>query len=446
MAEIFYFFSLFAILTGRMLFGKWFNHLTIYFVIWAGMIFFYELRLMAYYDLSTHVWLVVYSGSLSFYFGSVLYPIFKKIHSEKELINKDSKSGIFDELVSNDKLLSGIIICLGFIGLFAAIHHWYILVTKFGGLPQVFINFNSIYRLRVENKIEGIIPYIFISSYVAVFFAGIKVAKEGKISFLSMLPFIGVFLKEFANVARAGILLSFIMFASTMIISSYIIKKKNGTPRQSFFRVKNIIVFAVLISVSIGAAGAVRSLRGSIESFNASGAQLREFRDNFFLTPSLYLYLSSHIGVLNMYFIKPPKEDPLFGEVILYTLYNALAKLDITPQANLYDAGYFIPMWTNTSTVYKQVHEDFGDVGVLVAPFIVGFLCSYFLLRFLLFHRLNSLILLTFFYIGVAFSFLGPVTKLTTWSISLIVLIIISWLLSFWRRFSSFLTQYQMQI
>lgn len=425
MAELFYLLALLSVFASKTLLGKWFNHISIYFVIWAGMIYFYELRFMAYFDLSPYLWGVVFSGSLSFLFGAALYPLLLKVHPIPEKIPNDKLKASYLEFFTDDKLLSRLILWFSLIGLAAALHHWWILISKFGSLQNIFINFNTIYRMRLENQIEGIIPYIYVASYAGVLFGGIKVAKDGNVSFLSLLPFFGVIIKEMANVARAGILFAFILFICSIFFSRFAIEKIPNARRVPFFSFKNVATLVIVIGLAISAAGLVRSFRGTIESFTSSSSELRAFKDNFFITPSLYLYVSSHIGVLNKYLEQPPKEYPQYGEGTFFSLYNILARFDLASPATVYDKGYFIPMWTNTSTVYKQLHQDFGLPGVFIPPFLMGLFCSFFWKRF--FARLYMLdfVILVFLTVAVAFSFLAIVTKVSIWIISLISILLI---------------------
>jgi len=56
------FITFIGILLGKLLFKKWFNHLTLYCVIMGGLIFFYELKLLPYPDIIPLAWFMLVSS------------------------------------------------------------------------------------------------------------------------------------------------------------------------------------------------------------------------------------------------------------------------------------------------------------------------------------------------------------------------------------------------
>ncbi|GMU85940.1 MAG: hypothetical protein AMXMBFR48_11820 [Ignavibacteriales bacterium] len=416
--------SLLAIVTSRAVLGKWFNHISFYFILWASMVSFYEMKLMAYFDLSDRFWLAVFAGSLSFLFGSLLYPAIKKA-SEKNRQNRPKVDPLYNLFFENDSLLNNIVLWCSIIGIVSAIHHWMVLIDMFGSFTKVLINYNVIYRLRVENKIEGLIPYAFVMAFVGVFFAGIKVAKEGKVSILSLSPFIGVILRELANVGRAGILFAFMMFISVIFLSRYSIQKNSAQGSKSFFNKSSIFPLLIIIGLVIGSAGLVRTFRGTFESYKAASSSLNKTSGGFFITPSLYLYISSHAGVFSKYLDKDYDKDFPPGETTFFSLYNILSKFDLVKAPEMYDKGFFIPMWSNTSTVYRYLHQDFGLLGLFIPPFLTGLLASFFWIRFYERGRITDLMLLSYIYIGIGMSFMILVTKISIWLISLVAVYLI---------------------
>lgn len=427
--------SFLAIVVSRAVLGKWFNHISFYFALWAGMVSFYEMKLMAYFDLSDRFWLVVFAGSLSFLFGALIYPAVKSAFPEGNKGNFEPDP-LYMKFFGNDILLNRIILLCSIIGIISALHHWLILINMFGSLPKVLINFNVIYRMRVENKIEGLIPYAYVLAFAGVFFAGIKVAKEGKVGILSLSPFVGVILRELANVGRAGILFAFVMFISVIFLSRYSIQKKSADGSKSFFNKKSIIPLAVIFGLLIGSAGLVRTFRGTYESYKAASSTLNKTAGGFFITPSLYLYMSSHAGVLNRYLDKDFEKDFVTGETTFFSVYNFLSKFELVKAPDAYEKGYFIPMWSNTATVYRYLHQDFGILGLFLPPFLTGLLASFFWIRFYEKHKIMDLLLLCYIYIGIGMSFMILVTKASIWPISLVSVYLIIKAVEFHKNYS----------
>ncbi|MCC6549391.1 MAG: oligosaccharide repeat unit polymerase [Ignavibacteriaceae bacterium] len=428
--------SLLAIVTSRAVLGKWFNHISFYFTLWAAMVSFYEMKLMAYFDLSDRFWLAVFAGSLSFLFGSLLYPAIKKAF-EKNKPEETESDPLYKIFFESDSLLNNIILWCSIIGIVSAIHHWMVLIDMFGSFTKVLINYNVIYRLRVENKIEGLIPYAFVMAFVGVFFAGIKVAKEGKVGLLSLSPFIGVMLRELAKVGRAGILFAFMMFISVIFLSRYSIQKNSHQKSKSFFNKSSILPLLIIIGLMIGSAGLVRTFRGTFESYKAAGSSLNKTAGGFFITPSLYLYISSHAGVFSKYLDKDYDKDFPPGETTFFSVYNILSKFDFVEAPEMYDKGFFIPMWSNTSTVYRYLHQDFGLLGLFIPPFLTGLLASFFWVRFYERGKISDLLLLSYIYIGIGMSFMILVTKISIWLISLVAVYLIIRAVQFHRNYSA---------
>ncbi|MBV6512691.1 MAG: oligosaccharide repeat unit polymerase [Ignavibacteriales bacterium] len=427
--------SFLAIVVSRAVLGKWFNHISFYFALWAGMVSFYEMKLMAYFDLSDRFWLVVFAGSLSFLFGSLLYPAIKKAFESRSSVSAGSDP-LYKIFFENDKLLNRLIFLCSFIGIVSAVHHWFVLIDMFGSLTKVLINYNVIYRLRVENKIEGLIPYAFVMAFAGVFFAGIKVAKEGKVGLLSLSPFIGVILRELANVGRAGILFAFMMFISVIFLSRYSIQANSSQGSKSFFNKSSILPLLIIIGLVIGSAGLVRTFRGTFESYKAASSSLNKTAGGFFITPSLYLYISSHAGVLSKYLDKDFEKEFPPGETTFFSVYNILSKFDLVKAPEMYDKGFFIPMWSNTSTVYRYLHQDFGLFGLFIPPFLTGLLASFFWMRFYERGKITDLLLLSYIYIGIGMSFMILVTKVSIWLISLVSVYLIIKAVEFHKNYS----------
>jgi len=58
----------------------------------------------------------------------------------------------------------------------------------------------------------------------------------------------------------------------------------------------------LILSLSIGTAVLVKTIRNPIESFQGSSVKLKEYEGGAFISPTIYLYTCSHLGVLNKYF------------------------------------------------------------------------------------------------------------------------------------------------
>ncbi len=412
---------------GRFLLKRWFNHLTIYSVIWGGMIFLYEMKLLSYYELGTETWIVIILSTLTYILGILLYTVAHNTFGrEKELIYlknhlKNEKGVLFNLVKDDGKILKYSIIIMGIIGLGAALQHWYVLFKMFGSLAGIIINANIIYRMRVNGELKGVIPYLHVFAYSAVFLSAIYSAHKNKITFVGIFPFIAVILKELANVGRAGILFSMLVFIITFVFSRYVfyygVEKEYQKTNKGF-----IIAILFILTLSIVGASIVRNIRGTYESFAGESHQLTKLKGNYLITPSLYLYLSSDIGVLNKYLLLD-EEHAKFGQNTFLTVYSVLSKFDVVKKPNTYQRGYRIPMWTNTGTYLRELHADFGAAGLFVGPFLIGFITTIFFFKFFEKKKSFYLLWLVYFYVIIFFSFLVIITRVSIWTIGITILI-----------------------
>lgn len=401
---------------SKHLFKKWFNHLFLYTVIWYFMLVLYELKLMQFTELSSFTWIVIAAAYFSFICGTLLVYLAMGPRSLRFLIIPDEKPEykiFFDDGITIQKA----ILLISAVGIFAAMQQWFVLIKMYGSLPAVFLNANQIYRLRVEGKIEGIIPYIASISFVGVFLSGMYVAYKRKITLVSVLPIFAVILKELANFGRADMMSALFIFISSFILFKYSLPHKKEKIWKNKIKIATTIF--IIFALMIAGAGLVRSTRGTIESFSASSQKLNELRGNFFITPSLYLYACSHIGVLNKFLELEYDNRNLPGEITFQPIYNFLSKFGVVKHPPFYDKGYFIPMWTNTGTYLKPLFQDFGSSGLYLGPFILGLITTWFWFYFFEKKSVVGLVYLCYLYVLIMFSFLTMFSRSGMWLISL---------------------------
>ena len=243
-----------------------------------------------------------------------------------------------------------------------------------------------------------------------------------KISLITLLPIMAIILKDLANVGRAFMLFALVEFICVFMIARYSMNKKEKTSVQKSKK-SLVINFILILSVIIISASFVRSIKGQIEHYKTATSSLKQLNVLDVITPSIYLYFSSHVGVLNK-FLEQNNERSMIGEHTFMPAYNIAAKFNLTKNPNSYQKGYFIPMWTNTGTYLRELYSDFGILGVTAGPFLLSFLSVYFFFRFLNEKKIFYLIYTSYLYIVIFFTFLVMVTRLGNWIISLLLTIL----------------------
>jgi oligosaccharide repeat unit polymerase len=277
--------------------------------------------------------------------------------------------------------------------------------------------------MRIEGEIEGVVPYVIAFSYMSIFFAAVYSAYKNKISLIVFLPFISIILKDIALVGRGGSFLALIEFFSTFLLTRHYLKKNQIKEKINESKSKRILGLVLIVVLLIASATFIRSIRATYETFAGASTKLTKLKATEVITPSIYLYFSSHVAVLSKYF-EQEKERSGIGEHTFLTIYSVLSKIGLAERPSDYQRGYNIPIWSNTGTYLREIHADFGYLGVVLVPFLLGFFSTFFWFR--LFERgsLISLIIVTFLYTIIGFSFFVMVTRLGFWFISLTLILL----------------------
>jgi oligosaccharide repeat unit polymerase len=415
------FFSVVGIISGKLLFKKWFNHLTLYCIIWGVMLFLYEWKLLPYTDITPLTWFYIISGFCSFLFGILTIRSARNLKTEHKFSFKDPQNAL-KIFIDGGKTVKYALLFFSLISLYGALQHWSVLIDKFGSVAGVFLNASTIYRLNASGGIKGQVPFIAVLAYVAIFFSGVYTAYKGRFSFLTFLPFLGIIIKELATIGRAGILLGLVEFLVSFFLFRNLL---SDDPSKKFrFSKKNAVIsFTLLIVFFIASISLVRISRGSFEHYSGASRELNQFKGNIIFTPSVYLYLSSHVGVLSKY-VSSEREDTKFGQNTFLTLYHVLNKFDLVERDSDYQKGYFIPMWTNTGTYLRELDADFGIIGLLVIPYLLGVFITWFWYKFYEDKNLIVFTLLVYLYLIVGLSFFIMISRTSYWSISLLVTVL----------------------
>jgi oligosaccharide repeat unit polymerase len=320
------------------------------------------------------------------------------------------------------KALKYSILFFSFIGLFVAVQRWIILIHMFGNIPAVLINAGVVYRLNTNREIKDFIPVLPNFVYVGVFLVGIYTAYKRRFSFLTFLPFIGIVIKELTYFGRGEILFSLMEFLFSFFLFRQLLNVES--PQKFKFSKKNAIVASIiLITFLVVSASLIRVSRGSYENYMGTSNGLRELKGNFILSPSVYLYLSSDVGVLSKY-LELNNENTRFGQNTFLIFYDYLAQLEREARPQFFQKGYYIPMWTNTGTYIRELHEDFGIAGVFIVPYLLGLIITWLWFKFFEEKSLIVFAFLVYFYLIVGHSFLMMITRLSQWYLSLFLIVI----------------------
>lgn len=409
---------------GRHLFKRWFNPIFLYLISWAFILYLYDLKLIIYTSISDFTWITVSFAFISFFLGCLIVYLGRGIYNDNSslFLEKLDITEPWDD--DKQKKLKRIIIYTSVIGLLAAIQHWYALIKEFGSFSMVLLSAGDIYSMRVAGEHFGKIPYLVLCSYAAVFLSAIYSAYRNKFTYLVIIPLIAVILHDAANLARAGVFFSFVLFGVTFITTRFFFKSRYSS--EKYNDNKNIIITVVIVVVlAVGSVSLIKMVRNPIEGkYKTTTIQLKQLNESGLLPTSVYLYFSSPIAVLSKY-LDNRDEVAVWGENTFYPIYNNLNKFGLEVPLEAYPKGYFVPMWVNSATYIRELDLDFGPLGILIVPFVIGFLSTFFWFKY---FEKGSLIYLTFYSftsILTVFSVFYMASRLTFWFFGLIFSILL---------------------
>jgi len=414
-----------GMILGKFLFKNWFNHLTLYCVIFGGSLFLFELKLLPYIDLTSYAWLLMISAFLSFLIGILTIVSARNLYNTNPISIEKSNISL-KIFADNGTTLKFTILIFGIISMYSAIELWMIFINQFGSIPAVLLNGEVIYRMNVSGKIKGNTPYLHLLGFVAIFLSGIYTAYKKKFTLLTFLPLLSIILREIAGAGRAGMLFALMQFILSFFLFKHLLNL-DIKQRFKFSKVSALVGAVILLILFIGGSSLVKATRVSDSAsttYSAASKELRQTRGNLIISPSLYLYLSSDVGVLSKY-LSSKGESTGFGQNTFMTLYNFLGKLNIVQKPHEFQKGYFIPMWTNTGTYLRELHADFGPAGVFLGPYLLGLLITWLWFKFYEKKSLFSFVFLVHLNIIVGFSFFVMATRILYWFTSLVLILIL---------------------
>jgi len=234
--------------------------------------------------------------------------------------------------------------------------------------------------------------------------------------------FISIVIKELTYFGRGEILFALMEFLFSFFLFRYLLN--TDTSRKYAFSKKSAIIVSTILVVFLGASvSLVRVSRGSYENFVGGSSQLKQLKGNFLISPSIYLYMSCDIGVFSKY-LEHDKENTKFGHNSFLVFYDFLSRVEGEKRPRFYQKGFYIPMWANTGTFMRELHEDFGIAGIFLIPYLIGLFITWLWFKFYERHNLIVFAILVYFYIIIGFSFLMMVTRLNQWYFSLGLIIL----------------------
>lgn len=400
---VFVVFTVLTVLLGRVLYRQWYNPMSLYAFVWGTISVLYEMRLVRYAELQVETVIVILSSWTLFVLGAFLAVI---IHRRTFPDHDEPKVSLNNETEQN-RALRNTLWALNAVSFVTALYNLYLMVKVAGGLINAFIVGNLLYSYRVAEGIPGSIPYVASLVFVAATIAGAYTARIQRISIPALVPVLNIIIIDFAQMGRADILIVAILFVTGYFATARSVARRGS--EGTFLR--KAVMAIVLITIVVGGAELIRSTRGVKEGIRGSTGALKKFSSNAVITPTIYLYFSSSVGVLNQYLLQEKERTPVGGHMFL-PVFRILDKFGAESGVKVYQEWYKVPTQVNTGTYLRELHGDFGIIGLVIGPALLGAMASASWLRYRRRGRVMDLMWCTFTFGLIGMSFIVIATRL----------------------------------
>jgi oligosaccharide repeat unit polymerase len=145
-------------------------------------------------------------------------------------------------------------------------------------------------------------------------------------------------------------------------------------------------------------------------AFSGQSRELNTLSERFAPAASFYFYLSAPTVGFSEYLKDQAREsNNPWGRYTFASVYRFTSKLGMTSSVPFHQEFYSTPEPINTCTYLRELHADFGALGVFICPFLLGAVAGW--LRSSRRDILGT-VLLSYIYVVIFFSFtyLVPIT------------------------------------
>jgi len=417
---------------GRLLFGRWFNHATLYSAFWTFSLALFGIQLIHYYPVDVDTWFYVLGGWCAFMLGSSVVASGRFALGTLGKSGKAAGSARYEQ-VSDDtvRFVGHVLWILSVLTLLDAIYQVKLLVGLVGSLSNIFALANVIYSSRIGQGLPGAIPYLSSIALTASLLAGAYASMVGKLRFIVLLPIIVVIIDSIVNMGRSTMIISAVLFLSGYFMNRF--RRRERVVARRGGRAKRLIAVLCVIAVLVSGIELVRSNRGTIEGFSAATQTLNKLGGIGFITPSVYMYLTVHFAVFNKY-LKADEEHDMVGGYSLAPMWRILYKAGFDSYVPQYQPFYSTPVVANTGTYLRELHADYGPLGVIFGPFLLGMISSIFWYRLQERHSFFDAMVFGHILVVDVMSIFFLATLLGYWLVSLLVGMIAARMLDGHRR------------
>lgn len=392
---------------------RWLNHLTAYSFFWTTSLALYAIRLIHYYEISSEAWFYIGISWFMLYLGTFVV-IWAGRGTHNSVDSSETLERPAPRFSRNLKFLSKSIIVLSVLSLVTIVYQFLLVIRAFGSIGAALLQANMLYGLRLSGEVGGI-PYLGSLPLAACCLAGIYTALRKKITFLSILPFILVGLHGIVVMGRWNILISGYLFLAALFY----------TPHERFIKRNTIIAFTAIAVLVLGTFMFISSSRGLKINLRYESQDMESVRSTIMFLPSFYFYYSAPPVAFSEYlYVGEEKVYP--GSYTFKSVYNILSKFDLAEPLPPFNPFIKTPEAINAGTYLREIHADFGPIGVIIFPYVLGIVLTILSLKLNYRPTATLIVLFAHFFVIVCHSWSVNTTKHGQWAVSIVISLLIA--------------------
>lgn len=443
------FLSIFGWLAHRLaykIFGTRWSPITIYFSIWILLLFLYSLRWISYPPLYAETWIVIGLNFFIFWLGVMTPAIANLVLWGSAKTIKASRKAAFVKFIERkSKLLKAIILVLCIVSFLAVVGQYAILLNHYGGFYSLLTSLGSVrYDYATSRLNFGILDYIAMLPFVATIFGGCYSGVTKKRSVISYLPLFVILIWAIPITARMNILWGFLLFFNAFALSR--IFAGRSILKLTRYNVLVILGIVILLTIIFNLFWLGRMGKGEyslfVEVANPKFVSAKEalvgdsaisqlFFGNLI---SNYAYSTLYLAHMNFYLhetrlYEDKMNKSLTGVGSFAAAWRLMRKIGLIEVEDPLIGGGGIP-WpeipTGPKTYISEIYYDFGLMGIVLFPYLLGSITSFLFFSTLKKPRFVKMCVLVILYLFIQMSWFGSIFNHTAPVVCLLISLLIA--------------------
>jgi oligosaccharide repeat unit polymerase len=370
---------------SKVLFKSIFTPLGVYSFFWGFALFLFHLHLLPYPPLTSTAKIAIFGSYLTFFLGSITVSLLK----EKKL--QGNKSNIFYVNTNNLKVA---MVATGILGAIGAIKRVLssLAVVGIAGMLKGSMRI-IIYGFREGVGISVIWGLLYSLNFIAGVFSGYYIATKSHKNLFSFLPLISIIIGSISTGGRTSIL-----FILLLYFFGYLFGSKKSLPpylkRPNETKLIFIVSLMLVVFLSLG----------TIIWYSRGGLEIAKANEPIYETKlplqiiHYYHYIVCSFPALDRY-ISTYDATHTWGAGILYPIFHQFERIGLIEKLPVQGTNLEavnIPLKTNVYSYLRVLYQDFGIIGTILVPYIIGLLTSWLYISFFVRPNFPKLVLLSY--------------------------------------------------